>query len=483
MFTGIGIGLFAGGISLQQQVAAILQKYGTDAHVYLPGIGVINGLTAGNYLDSAGTTAATVDNPVGLVVDSGGINAIQATTANKPILRRGAVNLLLQSETFQITWALTGSSILVNQIASPDGNTTAEFLLEDGTAAGNHRVSQVNSVTSGTTYTLSCFFKKGTRQFIQLFFPTADFGANAYANFDVNLGVVGTKGSAATSSIVSYPNGWYRCIVSAPATATNANSLSLIQIVTSGSAVRSETYNGDGTSGIYVWGAQLETGSTASTYIPTTTAAASSATGNYHWVHDSTDVLTATFPAGYEAATVISTSSTGQNTKEAVNVVGDYKLAGALVSNDLITNAADREFSSDTGYWNKNAGWSITGGKLVAAAAAQYLSTSKASLLTVGKKYLVTLTVELTTGAPAIAAGTTNSANLVAGINRVIIVPATNGTFYITNNSATAFTGTIDNISILEISDKEYGQLIFRTGLTASELTTIQTFANRLAGV
>lgn len=58
--------------SLAMQVAAILRKYGTDAHVYLPGIGVINGLTAGNYLDSAGTTAATVDNPVGLVLDAAG---------------------------------------------------------------------------------------------------------------------------------------------------------------------------------------------------------------------------------------------------------------------------------------------------------------------------------------------------------------------------------------------------------------------------
>lgn len=69
--------------------AAILRRFGTDAHVYLPGIGTLNGLTAGNYLDSALTTAATVDNPVGGVVDAvGTINATQATTANKPILRQ-----------------------------------------------------------------------------------------------------------------------------------------------------------------------------------------------------------------------------------------------------------------------------------------------------------------------------------------------------------------------------------------------------------
>jgi hypothetical protein len=74
--------------TLAQQVAVILAKYGTDAHVYLPGIGVNYRLTPGNYLDSAGTTAATVDNPVGKVDDAAGaIDATQATTANKPILR------------------------------------------------------------------------------------------------------------------------------------------------------------------------------------------------------------------------------------------------------------------------------------------------------------------------------------------------------------------------------------------------------------
>ena len=52
---------------------------------------VLSGLQAANYLDSAGTTLATVDNPVGGVVDAiGSINATQPTTAAKPILRQTA---------------------------------------------------------------------------------------------------------------------------------------------------------------------------------------------------------------------------------------------------------------------------------------------------------------------------------------------------------------------------------------------------------
>ena len=74
--------------SLVAQALAILAKYGAAANLYLPGVGAINGITAGNWLDSVGTTAATVDNPVGLVVNArGGANLTQSTAANQPILR------------------------------------------------------------------------------------------------------------------------------------------------------------------------------------------------------------------------------------------------------------------------------------------------------------------------------------------------------------------------------------------------------------
>lgn len=57
--------------SLVTQALAILAKYGSAANLYLPGVGAISGITAGNWLDSIGTTAATVDNTVGLVVSAG----------------------------------------------------------------------------------------------------------------------------------------------------------------------------------------------------------------------------------------------------------------------------------------------------------------------------------------------------------------------------------------------------------------------------
>ena len=83
---GMGIGrlglVVASQPSLVAQALSILAKYGAAANLYLPGVGAISGITAGNWLDSAGTTAATVDNPVGLVVSAGKAVGPELITVN-----------------------------------------------------------------------------------------------------------------------------------------------------------------------------------------------------------------------------------------------------------------------------------------------------------------------------------------------------------------------------------------------------------------
>ncbi len=72
-----------------------------------------------------------------------------------------------------------------------------------------------------------------------------------------------------SASIQNYGNGWYRCILTyTPGLSGNFN----VQIRLA-DASGNTSYTGTGTSGLYVFGAQLETGSIATSYIPTTTAA------------------------------------------------------------------------------------------------------------------------------------------------------------------------------------------------------------------
>lgn len=236
---------------------AVIASYGTDAHVYLPGIGVINGLTAGNYLDSAGTTAATVDNPVGLVLDAAGaIDASQATTANKPILRRGAVNLLTYSEQFgNEVWIKSNTTVTSNTTTAPDGTITADTITSSG---ANGYIYQTFSAIAGTTYTFSCYVKSvSTATTLQIALLNAS-GASGIANVEFT-----TTGE------------WIRVSVTGTSAITQT---AWVAFGTGGAFNTGETF--------YAWGAQLEAGSTASTYIPTTTAAASSTTGNYAWEFD-----------------------------------------------------------------------------------------------------------------------------------------------------------------------------------------------------
>lgn len=98
-------------LGLIAKAIAILRKYGTDAHIYLPGIGTVSGLTAGNYLDSAGTTAATVDNPVGLSLD-----ALQAMALGSNLAVNGTFGT-------DVNWVKDANWSISGGVATSSGGT------------------------------------------------------------------------------------------------------------------------------------------------------------------------------------------------------------------------------------------------------------------------------------------------------------------------------------------------------------------------
>ncbi len=131
------------------------------------------------------------------------------------------------------------------------------------------------SFTSGTVYTASAFFKQGVGnagRYIQIAWPLLRFAGNTFANFDLQLGTVAlVTGSTVTAGIENYGNGWYRCRCTNTCISTGTNNgISMPLIETSG-ATRLPTFTGTTTDVLYGWGAQTETGSIATSYIPTTT--------------------------------------------------------------------------------------------------------------------------------------------------------------------------------------------------------------------
>lgn len=169
-------------------------------------------------------------------------------------------NLLLRSEEFDnASWTKTNSSITANTVVAPDGTLTMDKLVED-TATGFHRVNQSPSIVSGTTYTLSAYFKAGERTRVSLQLGGANF-TFTIASFDLIAGTVLTG----TGTITSVGNGVYRCSISSLAVGTGGGNAALEVVDDSGN----RSYTGDGYSGIYIWGAQLEAGAFPTSYIKT----------------------------------------------------------------------------------------------------------------------------------------------------------------------------------------------------------------------
>lgn len=194
-------------------------------------------------------------------------NPLNLSAAPALLLEETRTNLLTYSEQFEnAAWTKLRATVSANSTLAPDGTNTADKLVEDTTASSSHLAVQGVSVTSGQAYTVSFYLKAAERTRV-LMSMSFSFPPSSDCMFDASTGVATPVIGGLSPSMVSVGSGWYRCSMSAIANATGTGNINFY--MDNGTSI---VYTGNGTSGIYIWGAQLEAGSYPTSYILTTAA-------------------------------------------------------------------------------------------------------------------------------------------------------------------------------------------------------------------
>jgi hypothetical protein len=236
-------------------MSALVGTNGFPADLYIWGAQLEAGSAATVYIPTTSATsgAARFDyDPV--------------TLAPKGLLiEESRTNLVTYSEQFDnAAWTKTRASITADAAVSPDGTMDGDKIIADTSASTTHLVSGSASVTSGTSYTLSVFAKAAEYGFVRLGL-SGFFTIVQSAIFSLSDGSIGVTTGTITTTSQNIGNGWWRFSITSTATGSGTTATQI------GPSALSSTGNftGDGTSGIYIWGAQLEAGAFATSYIPT----------------------------------------------------------------------------------------------------------------------------------------------------------------------------------------------------------------------
>jgi hypothetical protein len=183
-------------------------------------------------------------------------------------------NSLKQSADFPgAEWSVTGVASRTNNSIAPDGLTTGCTVVED-TATSVHWVlaAGTNRPTPGNVATTtSVYLKAGTRRYVNFSVENSGNGYNATVDTVgwsiTQQGLTGTGWVSGSATLSAAGNGWYRLAITVTPPAATSVSL-LIAGAPASSSVRQVSYTGDGSTWI-IWGAQLEAGAFATSYIPT----------------------------------------------------------------------------------------------------------------------------------------------------------------------------------------------------------------------
>ncbi|MDD3020448.1 MAG: hypothetical protein PHX61_05640 [Alphaproteobacteria bacterium] len=221
--------------------------------------GTFTRASVGTYFDSSGTLqTAAADIPR--------FDHDPVTLVPKGILiEEQRTNLGTYSSQLQISTNLSQATIQPDTATAPDGTSSADKMIATASASP-HSFEKFPNYANNSTYTQSFYAKAAEYTKIRVLSIGLGNSAGQDGTYDL---ATGTK-TAGTGTITAIGNGWYR-ITETISTGNPSTSPGIrIYILDSSGAT---TFTGDGSSGVYLWGAQFEIGAFPTSYIPTTTVA------------------------------------------------------------------------------------------------------------------------------------------------------------------------------------------------------------------
>ena len=231
-------------------------------------------LTTDGQLAFTRSTTATRVNSAGLI-ESVAINVPRLdylnSTCPKLLLEPSRTNIALHSSAFDnAAWSKYQATITANGATSPDGSVNADKLL-DSTANDSHNLYAGYTIPGDTTF--SIFVKSA--EYTRFAAENLSDGGNVIFNLSTAT-VVSTSANYKNAKIENYGNGWYR--LAATTNGVSGGKAMGWALVNNAGAT---TFAGTGTSGVFVYGVQVEVGSYSTSLIPTTTASVTRGADTY----------------------------------------------------------------------------------------------------------------------------------------------------------------------------------------------------------